>query len=113
MKRLATVLLLVFFAAACASSQTGRRSPKADSRQEPLANLAGTVKLIDRKLLIVEDPDANTLEFRCSKKTSYLDRSGKLDPSAIKPGDDVSVEARRELDGSLEAVTIHLDRSKR
>jgi hypothetical protein len=80
--------------------------------QEPMPNFSGTIHGIDPKLLTVDVPGPNLLEFRCSKKTKYFDGSKKIASSNLKPGDRVAVEARRALDGSLDAVNVRLDRQK-
>jgi hypothetical protein len=72
----------------------------------------GVVRGLDKKLLTLERPDANTMEFHCSKKTSYYDGTRKIKISAIKDGDPVLVEAKRAPDGSLDAVNIRLNRKK-
>jgi hypothetical protein len=80
--------------------------------QEPMPNFSGTIHGIDSKLLTLEVPGPNLLEFRCSKKTKYFDGSKKIASSDLKPGDRVAVEARRALDGTLDAVNVRLDRQK-
>ena len=87
-------------------SKTETRNPS----QDPLASFPGTVKVIDRKRLIVEDSDSNTTRFNCTKKTEYYQDARKLDRSAVKPGDHVTVEARRAPDWSFDAVVVHLER---
>lgn len=91
------------------------RAPNAGQQTqagEPLPSFDGTVRGIDSKLLTLERPDSNTIEFYCSKKTKFYDGSKKLKASAIKAGDKVLVEARRAPDGSLDAVNIRLDHKK-
>jgi len=125
-------LLLLVVAAAIAIAQTGRPAypgqpgrgvslpqavpdtggGKQKSPGEPLPSFPGTVRGIDDKGLTIERPDSNTMDFRCSKKTKYFDGSKKITPSDVKPGDHVSVEAKRAIDGSLDAVSVHLDRQK-
>jgi len=89
-------------------AQTNPATPE----QEPMPNFAGTIRGIDSKLLTLEEPGTNLLEFRCSKKTKYYDGSKKIASSGLKPGDRVAVEARRALDGTLDAVIVRFDRPK-
>jgi hypothetical protein len=89
------------------------KKPKIETRstsEYPLADFPGTVKQIDGKRLVLEDPDSNTTEFNCTKKTQYYQEARKLDRSAVKPGDRVTVEARRAPDWSFDAVIVHLER---
>jgi hypothetical protein len=87
-------------------------SKKQKSPDEPLPSFPGIVRGIDAKGLTIERPDSNTMDFHCSKKTKYFDGSKKIKPSDVKPGDSVSVEAKRAIDGSLDAVSVRLDRRK-
>jgi hypothetical protein len=94
-------LILSLACAAPAFSQTG-------VGPLPLASFTGTVRGLDKKTLLLEEPDANTLQFFCSGKTRYYDGSKKIRAAGIKPGDRVSVDASRGLDGKLDAVNVRL-----
>jgi hypothetical protein len=74
----------------------------------PLATFTGTVRGADKKSLLLELPDSNTLQFFCSGKTRYYDGSKRIRADAIKAGARVSVDASRGLDGKLDAVTVRL-----
>jgi hypothetical protein len=91
------------------------RAPNAGQQQpagEPMPSFDGTVRGIDSKLLTLERPDFNTIEFNCTKKTKYFDGSKKLKASSIKAGDKILVEAKRAPDGTLDAVNIRVDHKK-
>ena len=91
---------------------SGKRS-KIETRnpsQEPLAAFSGTVKQIDGKRLVLEGPDADTTQFNCNKKTQYFQDTRKLDRSGVKPGDQVTVEAKRAPDWTFDAMVVHLER---
>ena len=75
-----------------------------------LPNFTGIVRSFERNTLTIEGPDANTLDFRCTRKTAYFDDKTKIKREAIKPGDRVSVEATRAPDASLDAVNVRLER---
>jgi hypothetical protein len=97
----------------------GRRGGAKQSQANPgsqdqdlMPNFAGEIHAIDSKLLTLELPGPNLLEFRCSKKTKYFDGTKKIASSDLKPGDRVAVEARRALDGTLDAAIVRLDRPK-
>jgi hypothetical protein len=78
----------------------------------PLASFTGNIRQLNNNSFTIDGPDSNTLEFFCTRKTRYYDGAGKLNRSALKPGDRVSVDARRALDGTLEAVNVHRERQK-
>lgn len=80
--------------------------------QVPLASFTGNIRQLDSNSFTIDGPDSNTLEFFCTRKTRYYDGAGKLNRSALKSGDRVSVDARRALDGTLEAVNVHRERQK-
>jgi hypothetical protein len=91
----------------------GKQPPKKQKQDaDAMPSFTGTVRVIDAKVLTIERPDANTLDFNCTKKTKYLDGSKKIKVKDVKAGDRVSVEAKRALDGSLDAVTVHVERGK-
>jgi len=75
---------------------------------EVLPSFSGRVLGVGDKVLTLERPDSNTIEFHCSGKTRYYDGAKKVKASAIAPGDEVSVEAKRAPDGSLDAVNVLL-----
>jgi hypothetical protein len=119
MKRLVSAglaLFLVFAGSAFPQAGRGRggtRRPStaAGGRQQntpegPLANFVGVVRGSSSKSLTMEDPDSNIVQFDCSRKTRYFDKGKAIKASALKPADRVSVEARRTLDGRLEAVNV-------
>jgi hypothetical protein len=124
-------VVLFFVAGSVLFGQYGRRGtyPSGDTRgvglpapvpnarqnkssEEPLATFTGVLREVSRKVFTIENADSNHIEFRCSKKTTFYDGAKKIKPSALKNGDPISVEARSGLDGSLEAVNIHLSRQK-
>ncbi len=92
--------------------QSNPASAQSGPGSEPLPTFMGTVRGGDRKGLLIEDAEANTLSFNCSRKTKYFDGNRRIDALQIKPGDHVSVDARRALDGTLDAVNVRRDKSK-
>lgn len=77
---------------------------------EPAADFHGRVRVVTSGLLRVDTAGEQTLEFHYSRKTKFYDGDKKLKAISLKPGDRVSVEARRGLDGGLDAVTVRLER---
>ncbi len=87
-------------------------APKSAS-DEPLANFQGALRGIEKSVLTLEDPEGHLVQFYCSKKTSFYNGSKKIKRSGLKAGDPLSVEARRGLDGALEAVHVRLESQKK
>jgi hypothetical protein len=90
-------------------SQTRNKKDKPD---EPLPTLTGVVRSSDRKMLMIEGPESNTVQLNCTKKTKFYDGDSKIKPADLKRGDHVSVEARRAPDGTLDAVEVHREHEK-
>ena len=76
--------------------------------QEPLATFRGIVQGAGPKLLAVKT-EADTLDFECSKKTTYRHNGKKVNASVVKPGDPVAVEAKHTIDGKVMAVNVIID----
>jgi hypothetical protein len=102
--RLLPRLLLAAGLAAAAPLFAQLRPDDAVDQVRPV--FAGTLKGADSKTVLIEDQDANLLEFHCSRKTRFLDGKRAIKPADLKPGERVSVEARKAPDGSLDALTV-------
>ena len=94
------------------SNTQGKGDPSGTSKDGVLPSFAGTVRGVDAKGLTLERPDENTLEFNCSRKTKFYDGPKKIKGTDLKPGDRVLVEARRAIDGSLDAVNVRVEHQK-
>ena len=76
--------------------------------EEPLATFRGTVQGSGPKILVVKT-DTDTVDFECSKKTTYQHAGNKVKAADLKAGDLVAVEARHTIDGKVMAVNVILD----
>src|SRR5579859_6715203 len=117
--RIGVVLLVSSLPAMCQIARPGRggttRSAKATPgaiSNQPLATFDGTVHAIDKKAILLEQEDSNTLRLVCSRKTHYYDGSQEIKASAIKLGDHVTVETRELRDAELEAINVRLQKTK-
>ncbi len=94
------------------SRSTGRALTNGSSPDDVLPDFKGTIAIATAKKITLtpEDvkpgEDANTMDFEISRKTMIFQREKKLKPADLKAGDSVSIESKRLLDGTLEAVTI-------
>jgi hypothetical protein len=75
---------------------------------EPLATFRGTVQGSSPKNLVVKT-ETDTVDFECSRKTTYLRKGKAVKGNEIKVGDLVAVEARHTIDGKVLAVNVILD----
>ncbi len=79
----------------------------AQKPDEILINFAGALKTITKKEIVIEPEEGNDIQFVRSKRTRFLDKSGKeRDELEFRPGDPVTVEAFQKLNGELEAVNV-------
>jgi hypothetical protein len=89
--------------------------PSGESGPDLLADFHGTLTSLTSKTLVLTLDDSkkgeeNTMELSLSRKTVAMDGDKKIKVTDLKTGQSVDVEAKRQIDGSMEAVTIHLDR---
>ena len=88
--------------------------PNGDAGPDLLVDFHGTVSSLTSKTLLLTLDDSkkgeeNTMEMTLSKKTVAMDGDKKLKITDLKAGQVVDIEAKRQIDGSMEAVKIHLD----
>ena len=98
--RLALATLLL-----CAAVAPAAQKLKSD---ELLVSFGGTLKTINRKELIIEPEEGNDIRFLRSKRTRFLDKSGKeAGELSFRLGDPVTVDAIQKLNTELEAINVH------
>jgi hypothetical protein len=90
------------------SGSRGQSRANSPTPDEPLVTFRGTLRSITAKKLVLDSEESNEVEFRVSKKTSALDGDKKLKPADLAADARVEVEARRALNGTLEAVIVHV-----
>ncbi len=104
--------------AAAFSPQMRRGSSARRARQQqapgspestPPADFSGVLRKLDKKEILLEVEPDRVLNFRRTGKTKFLKDSAAVQPSEFKRGDHIAVEATREVDGSLTAVTVFLN----
>ena len=88
--------------------RTGSKGNPGTFPEEPLATFRGTVQGSGAKILVVKT-DVDTVDFECSKKTTYQHGDSKIKAADLKVGDLVAVEARHTIDGKVMAVNVILD----
>jgi hypothetical protein len=94
------------------TKSAGRVPPSSSSGPGVLVDFAGTASIVTAKKLTLtpEDSkrgeDANTMDFEITRKTVVTAGDRKLKITDLKPGDEIIVESKRLLDGTLEAVTV-------
>jgi hypothetical protein len=88
--------------------------PSGDAGPDLLVDFHGTITSLTSKTLVLTLDDSkkgeeNAMEISLSRKTVAMDGDKKIKMTDLKTGKSVDVEAKRQIDGSMEAVTIHLD----
>ena len=76
--------------------------------QNPLAEIRGTLRIISKKEIVIDEGDEKIVTFRRIKKTKFWKGSKEIRESEFHPGDAVVVEANRTLIGEFEAVNVFL-----
>ncbi len=66
----------------------------------------GTLKVYDKKFIIVETVPDQTVRLEVDKKTRLLDAKGKPLPKPPEAGSQVAVDGMKRLNGVLVALTI-------
>ncbi len=94
--------------------RTRGQVPAGDAGPDVVVDFHGTLtSLTSKKLLLTRDDsqkgEENTLEISLTRKTVAMDGDKKLKITDLKAGQSVDVEVKRQIDGSMEAVTIHLE----
>ncbi|HZS50211.1 MAG TPA: hypothetical protein VFA54_05080 [Bryobacterales bacterium] len=91
------------------SARRGRQQQAPGAPESvPPADFSGTLRKLDKKEILLEVEPDRVLNLRRTGKTKFLKGSAAVQPSAFKNGDHISVEATREVDGSLTAVAVFL-----
>jgi hypothetical protein len=88
--------------------------PSGDAGPDLLVDFHGTLSGVSSKKLTLtleesKKGEENTMDLFISRKTVAYDGDKKIKLADLKTGQSVDVEAKRQIDGSMEAITIHLD----
>ena len=76
--------------------------------QEVMPNFTGVLKTVGKNTLTLDNGEANSIEFNCTKKTKFYDGSKSIKLADLKTGGRLSVEAVPAPDGSLDAVNVRI-----
>jgi hypothetical protein len=120
MKYLFIVAMLGLSVTSSAQSMPRQRThspgqvPSGDSGPDLLVDFHGTLTSLTGKTIVLTLDDSkkgeeNAMEISLSRKTVAMDGDKKIKVTDLKAGQSVDVEAKRQIDGSMEAVRIHLD----
>jgi hypothetical protein len=77
--------------------------------ETPVATFHGTVRTINKKEIVVDMPEDQSIAFHISHKTKFLKDAKPVKPASIGAGAPVTVDGKRDLLGNVEAVTVTLD----
>jgi len=76
--------------------------------QVPLVTMRGTLRVLNKKELIIDAGDDKLVIFRRLKKTKFLKGAKEIPESEFAVGAELVVEASRERDGEFDAVNVFL-----
>ena len=86
---------------------TGAPGSDLDILQAAVATFDGTLRSLDKKRLLIEMGEEQTVTIEVNKKTLYFRGKKAIPASAINPGAVVTVEAKK-VANQLVAVTVRL-----
>ncbi len=96
-------------------TQRGRTPAGADPRAaqvgQPLPNFRGNLKVISDKTLSLLLGDQRVLDFKRTDKTKFYKGGDELKNPKFAVGDQLSVEALEELNGTMTAVNVYWEKA--
>jgi hypothetical protein len=90
-------------------AQSRRRSPHAvNPRNEvtPLADFKGTLKVIDKKEILIATEGEQVLTFVRTKKTKFFVGKKEVKPDELAIGEPVTVEGFKDSVGDMKAENV-------
>lgn len=100
MRTVAVAVLAILFGVAAAGQK---------AEDLPLATFEGTVKSVDHKKIMV-DEEGNVMDFYLSRRTRVYSGEKEIKPAELKAGDRVKIEAAPRLDGTVDAITVRVQK---
>jgi hypothetical protein len=85
---------------------------KVSELETPVATFHGTLRSINKKEIVLDLAEDQSIAFHISHKTKFLKEAKAIKPTAIAAGAPVTVDGKRDLLGNVEAVTVTVDSSK-
>lgn len=115
MRWLATIVLLLSFAAEMAAQYRTRRpsaNSGAASKDDPSPTFKGTFHSAAGGKLYLDTSDENQMEFWLTRKTVVLKGGKKIKLDDVAQGTPISVEAKLVIATRMEALTIRVETLK-
>jgi hypothetical protein len=75
----------------------------------PTATFHGVIESVDHKKIVV-DQEGNSMDFYITRKTRVFDGEKEIKASELKRGQQIQIEAIPHLDGTVDAVTVRLQK---
>jgi hypothetical protein len=91
----------------------GARTSPPKQSSAPLASFTGTLRRLTGKVLELQIDNDQTLELRCSGKTKFYRESKRIKAADLNTGDHLLVEVRQEIDESMSAVNVYLQKASK
>jgi len=74
----------------------------------PPIEMRGKLREIDKKKIVIEAGEDQSVTFKRSKKTKFLKGAKEIQPDDFPDGAKVVIEANREQNGDYDAVNVYL-----
>jgi hypothetical protein len=85
--------------------------PRANSGDQPLPNFRGNLKVMADKTLTLELGDKRVMDFKRTDKTKFFKGGDEVKTPKFAIGDQVSIEALEELNGTMTAVNVYWEKA--
>jgi hypothetical protein len=87
-------------------SGSGARTPDTDVFAAAVASFKGKLRAVDKKDIVIQSDDDQTVTFHRSKKTKFLSGTKEIKPEEIPLESAVTVDASKDSVGDLVAVDV-------
>lgn len=88
------------------SQGSGARTPDTDVLAAAVASFKGKLRVVDKKDIVIQSDEDQTVTFHRSKKTKFLSGTKEIKPEEIPLESMVTVEASKDSVGDLVAVDV-------
>lgn len=76
--------------------------------QVPLVSMRGTLKVLNKKEIVIDAGDDKLITFRRVRKTKFLKGTKEIPESQFTVGAELVIETEREPDGEFDAINVFL-----
>src|SRR5262245_54861971 len=83
-----------------------KKSTSKQGESQQLQTVTGRLRALTDKQVVVEAQDTRIINLKRTDSTKFLKNGDDIEPSALKPGDSLLIEATQDAEGFLYAVNV-------